>query len=93
MAMGRDANTEPIQDGQLSYLDNPSLFGGEVLDTSHQYASFLKGGKPGYLSKCPKYEGYWLLGGRGAVQCAGDLLPGKQWYEVCSKCPESCPLR
>lgn len=80
-------------DGQISLFDTPALIGGPLPDTSNPYAVFVKGGKPGYLSRCPKYDGYWLEGGCGAVQCAGALLPGLQWYTTCSKCPEACPLR
>lgn len=47
-----------------------------------------------YRSKCPHYDGYWLCGGTGAVECAaaGERLPGIVWYEVCSKEYEKCPF-
>lgn len=79
-------------DGQLSLFDDAPLFDRRLPDPSDPYAVFIKDGKPWYISQCPKYEGYWLDGGRGAVQCSGEILPGRQWYAVCSKCPETCPF-
>ena len=66
-----------------------------VVDPTNPYAKFLKNGKPGYLSQCPDYQGYWLLGGRGSVQCAASaqLIPGLHWYITCSQNYENCPLR
>ena len=80
-------------DEQLSLFDSPLLNGGPLPDFNNPFTIFLKGGKPSYLSKCPKYEGYWLDGGFGAVQCDGAIFPGHQWYTVCSKCPEDCQFR
>ncbi len=56
-------------------------------------AIFLKGGRLGYLSPCPQYEGFWLSGGYGSVQCKAveDLLPGYFWYAFCSKECSKCP--
>ena len=55
---------------------------------------YLPDGKPWYQSKCPHYEGYYLHGGTGSVQCAaaGELLPGIVQYKVCSKEYGECPF-
>ena len=47
-----------------------------------------------YKSRCPHYDGYWLHGGTGSVECraAGELVPGVVWYCVCSKDHEKCPF-
>lgn len=64
----------------------------QVVDRDSPGAVFLKFGKPGYLSSCPHYEGFWLSGGIGSVQCskAPFLLPGLQLYETCDKHPDRC---
>ncbi len=65
----------------------------QVVDTENPHATFVKDGKPWYRSGCHKYEGYWLDGGLGSVQCksAGQLIPGMFWQlyckEECWKCP------
>jgi hypothetical protein len=63
-----------------------------VVDTSEPYAMFLKKGGHNYKSKCPHYDGYWLLGGTGSVQCkaADGLLPGLQYSLFCEKNCEAC---
>ena len=70
----------------------PSAWVDEVVDRNNKYAVFEKDGKPHYKSQCPCYEGYWLLGGLGSVQCAAHdgLIPGLQWDKFCSKCHKSC---
>ena len=66
-----------------------------VVDPNEPGATFVKEGKPGYRSQCPHYEGYWLLGGRGSVQCsiADRLIPGLHWYLTCSQDHEVCPFK
>ena len=67
----------------------------KVVDPDLPTAMFVKDGKPWYLSPCPHYEGYWLDGHIGSVQCktAGQLIPGHFWYvfcrEKCCECPYS----
>ena len=36
-------------------------------------------------SKCPFYEGYWLDGGSGAIECRlkENLIPGREYIERC----------
>lgn len=55
---------------------------------------YMLEGKPWYKSECPQYEGYYLCGGTGSVQCktAGELLPGVVQYKVCSKDYKKCPF-
>ena len=57
-------------------------------------ATFLKDGRPWYKSRCPNYEGYWLEGGTGSVQCGsyGGLLPGLMWDTTCKGGFEKCPF-
>ena len=45
-------------------------------------------------SQCPHYDGYWLHGGTGSVECraAGELIPGVVWHCVCSKDFTKCPF-
>ena len=64
----------------------------KVVDPEEPGAVFEEMGKPHYRSGCPNYEGYWLHGGSGAVQCraAGELLPGIVWYRMCEKRHEGC---
>lgn len=66
----------------------------ETIDPKAKYAIFLKNGKPGYKSPCPYYEGYWLCGGFGSVQCRAvdTLFPGLQWDITCGKKHEQCPF-
>lgn len=47
-----------------------------------------------YKSQCQHYDGFWLCGGTGSVECAtaGELLPGNVWYNVCSKKYRQCPF-
>lgn len=72
---------------QLEEKGRPSDWLTNVVDTSDPYAIFLKKGKSHYKSQCPHYEGYWLDGGIGSVQCqaADGLLPGLQWSLFCEK--------
>ena len=66
------------------------------VDTSEKARIFCPHGGHHNRSSCPHYEGFWLSGGIGSVQCAlsKELLPGIIWNEVC-KCNggESCPLK
>lgn len=70
----------------------PSAWVDEVVDRTDKHAIFERNGKPHYKSQCPYYEGYWLRGGLGSVQCAAHdgLIPGLQWDKFCSKCHEKC---
>ena len=79
------------------YLDRKGLSStwvDEVVDPSGRLACFEKNGKPHYRSECPAYEGYWLDGSTGSVQCRNVpfLQPGLQWDNTCSKNPEQCPF-
>ena len=99
--------TPPVNDGlwdlpgfidARNYLRGKGLSGmwiDEVVDPSSKYACFVKYGKPWYRSNCPEYEGYWLDGSTGAVQCrlVPFLLPGIHWDNSCSKNPSLCPFR
>lgn len=65
-----------------------------ILETvdPHAYGSiFLKNGRPWYQSECPYYQGYWLHGGTGSVQCGAnsELLPGLHHHHFC-RTPEGC---
>lgn len=78
----------------LTQRGKPTSWVTRTVDPENPGAVFEKMGKPHYPSACPCYEGYWLLGGTGSVQCraAGELLPGIVWYGVCSKGHEGCPF-
>lgn len=67
----------------------------KVVDRDSFGAIFRKLGKPWYLSECPYYEGFWLDGGIGSVQCSRVpfLLPGLHQPNTCEKHPEQCPFR
>lgn len=80
---------------RLKSKGKPYAWIDNVVDSTDPYGYFLKNGKPGYLSQCPDYQGYWLLGGMGSVQCAASaqLIPGLHWYITCSQNYENCPLR
>lgn len=71
---------------------HPSAWITDVVDTTDPYAMFLKKGKTNYKSACPHYEGYWLHGGTGSVQCKATdgLLPGLQYTLHCEKNCEAC---
>lgn len=80
----------------IDYLKAKGLPAGwptETVDRERFGAVFEEKGDPHYRSQCPKYEGYWLLGGTGSVQCSAsdELLPGIVWYEVCCKEYGHCP--
>jgi len=83
---------------RLEGAGRPSAWITELADTLNKCAVFLKDGRPGYRSQCPNYEGYWLDGGTGSVQCGayGGLLPGLMWSTACrgdlSNVHCSCPL-
>ena len=66
----------------------------EVVNPENVFALKAKVTAGCYKSNCPHYEGYWLHGGAGSVECAaaGELLPGVVWYETCSKRHEECPF-
>ena len=81
----------------IDYLNDkglPATWPEMVVDKEAFGAVFENEGKPHYRSQCPHYEGYWLLGGIGSVQCKaeGELIPGLAWYAVCSKGYEQCPF-
>lgn len=73
----------------------PATWVDEVVDPSSKWACFVKDGKPWYRSECPEYEGFWLEGSTGSVQCGmiPFLMPGLQWDNTCSKNPGLCPFR
>ena len=66
----------------------------ETVDPADPFARFLPKGKPWYKSECPYYQGYWVHGGIGSVQCAmvDHLIPGLRWYLICGKRHEKCPF-
>lgn len=72
----------------------PSAWITETVDTTEKCAFFCKGGRPWYKSQCEHYEGYWLLGGIGSVQCSAcrELLPGLMWQTTCREQFENCPF-
>ena len=81
----------------IAYLEAKGLPSGwvtKIVDPGVFGAVFEEKGMPHYRSQCPCFEGYWLLGGTGSVQCrtAGELLPGPVWYNVCSKVYRKCPF-
>ncbi len=63
-----------------------------VVDPDNRFATFVKDGKPWYRSDCQSYEGYWLHGGLGSVQCkaVGQLIPGLFWDLFCKENCEQC---
>lgn len=65
----------------------------QAVDPVLPTAMFVKGGKPWYLSPCPHYDGYWLDGHIGSVQCKNvtNLLPGHFWYSFCREKCRACP--
>ncbi len=65
----------------------------KTVDPNDKYAAFLRDGKPWYRSECPNYEGYWLCGGTGSVQCkaAEKMLPGIHHVLFCGKEFGTCP--
>ena len=65
-----------------------------VIDPSDKWACFERPGKSYYRSECPAFEGFWLDGGCGSVQCRNVpfLVPGLHWDNTCSKNPELCPF-
>lgn len=67
----------------------------EVVDPTENDAVFVKNGKPWYKSNCPEYDGFWICGGIGSVQCKvhDGLIPGLHFHLTCGKNPEKCPLR
>ena len=78
----------------LEETGHPSTWITELVDTSDKHATFLKDGRPWYKSRCPNYEGYWLEGCTGSVQCGsyGGLLPGLMWDTTCKGGFEQCPF-
>lgn len=81
----------------IDYLKSKGLPAGwptEIVDRENPYATFQEKGKPNYRCQCPRFEGYWLLGGAGSVQCnaSEELLPGIVWDNVCSKAFKKCPF-
>lgn len=78
----------------LEERGRPSHWIFDTVDTGDPHAIFVKNGKPWYRSECPFFEGYWLLGGCGSVQCGKcqTLLPGLHWDHTCSKDHAACPI-
>lgn len=78
----------------LQSAGQPASWVDEVVDPQKPLSCFLKLGKPWYRSDCPCYEGFWLHGGLGSVQCAKVpyLLPGLMHYTTCRKYPVECPF-
>lgn len=79
---------------RLEAEGSPSYWIARVVDPNSSCAVFLPNGGHWYKSGCPLYEGYWLDGGTGAVQCTGygELLPGLMWGTTCEKKFETCPF-
>lgn len=64
----------------------------QTIDPKHPGVVFLKNGKFGYKSNCPNYEGYYLCGGFGSVQCKrGGLMPGAIANDLCYSQKKKCP--
>lgn len=64
----------------------------KVADPNECGTCFVKNGKGSYKSTCHNYEGYYLSGGGGSVQCkCAGLLPGIIGYEICFKEDLKCP--
>ena len=78
----------------LEETGHPSTWITKLVDTSDKYAKFLKDGRPWYRSQCPHYQGYWLEGCTGSVQCSsyGGLLPDLMWDTTCKGRYEQCPF-
>lgn len=78
----------------LKEMNLPANWPTMVVDPSGQGVVFLPGRKPWYKSDCHCYEGYYLCGGTGTVQCrtAGELLPGIVHHHVCRKEYRKCPF-
>lgn len=96
------ANNDPfaeiiarVENG-LKQKGRPFGWVSKIVDTSEKYSIYCPHGGHHNRSSCPHYEGFWLSGCIGSVQCAlsKELLPGIVWNEVC-KCNggESCPLK
>lgn len=64
----------------------------KTVDAKSATAVYLPAGKPWYKSECPAYEGIWLDGGTGSVQCSAvsNLLPSLQHLLYCSENCKSC---
>jgi len=77
----------------LEAKGKPSYWIHEVVNRETPHAIFLNLGKPFYKSKCPLFEGYWLHGGCGSVQCKAskDLFPGLHLELTCRDNHEVCP--
>ena len=73
----------------------PSEWIDQTVDPQSPYALFEKDGKPNYKCNCPEYEGFWLDGGIGSVQCRAHdgLLPGLHFELTCRKDFEMCPFK
>lgn len=71
---------------------HPSEWITETVNPADECAHFLKAGKPWYRSSCPMYEGFWLCGYIGSVQCQGceKLIPGLQYNLACKDDFERC---
>ena len=79
----------------LKGMDKPCGWVDEIVERDSPGASFVKLGKPWYKSECPHYEGFWLNGGLGSVQCqlVPYLVPGLHYQLTCGVCPDQCPFR
>lgn len=78
----------------LKEIGRPFGWVTKVVDPSDPFATFVKAGKPWYKSDCPHYEGFWLGGFIGSVQCRAceKLLPGCQWDVACKGDFQACPF-
>lgn len=100
-ALSRFADIIREVEDDLTQRGRPCGWVSRCVDPAEPGAMFLPDGGRGknYRSDCPHYEGYWLCGGIGSVQCAlGGLLPGIIWGKVCScdggsGCPVNTPAR
>lgn len=78
----------------LKQKNLPSDWPMQTVDLSDPATLKAEATKGSYKSQCPHYEGYWLCGGTGSVECKAfeGLLPGIVWYKTCSKDHHACPL-
>lgn len=64
----------------------------KIIDPHKPGTCFVKNGKYSYKSTCHNYEGYYLCGGFGSVQCkCAGLLPGVIGNEICFRENRQCP--
>lgn len=79
---------------RLEETGHPSAWITKVVDPTEKDAFFHKNGRYRHKSPCEHYEGHWLLGCIGSVQCDAceSLLPGLMWDTTCKEKFENCPF-